>query len=113
MTTFAYTALDPAGKKRTGFVDALNKDAAVAAITADGRFVVQIAEHAAQKGSSTTKKGETPKRGGKASRSDLALFSRRLADLALAGLPARQGAAGCCRAVGEPAACRRVRVGAS
>ena len=87
MTTFAYTALDPAGKKRTGFVDALNKDAAVAAITADGRFVVQITEHAVQKGTSTHQKGQVPKRGGKVSRSDLALFSRRLSDLALAGLP--------------------------
>jgi type II secretory pathway component PulF len=87
VTTFAYTALDPAGKKRTGFVDALNKDAAVAAITADGRFVVQITEHAVQKGTSTHQKGQVPKRGGKVSRSDLALFSRRLSDLALAGLP--------------------------
>jgi len=87
MTTFAYTALDPAGKKRTGFVDALSKDAAVAAITAEGRFVVDIKEQAAQKGTSTHGKNDVAKRGGKVSRSDLALFSRRLADLALAGLP--------------------------
>lgn len=87
MTTFAYTALDPAGKKRTGFVDAANKDAAVATITAEGRFVLNITEHAVQKGSETHRKGETPKKGGKVSKSDLALFSRRLADLALAGLP--------------------------
>ena len=87
MTTFAYTALDPAGKKRTGFVDAANKDAAVAAITAEGRFVVSITEQAAQKGTVTHGKNEVPKKGGKVSKSDLALFSRRLADLALAGLP--------------------------
>jgi type II secretory pathway component PulF len=87
VTTFAYTALDPAGKRRTGFIDALNRDAAVAAITAEGRFVVTIAEHAVQKGTQTTKKGEVPKKGGKVSKSDLALFSRRLSDLALAGLP--------------------------
>jgi len=87
VTTFAYTALDPAGKKRTGFVDAANKDAAVATITAEGRFVLNITEHAVQKGSETHRKGETPKKGGKVSKSDLALFSRRLADLALAGLP--------------------------
>jgi len=87
VTTFAYTALDPAGKKRTGFVDAANKDAAVAAITAEGRFVVQITEQAAQKGTSTRGKHDVAKRAGKVSRSDLALFSRRLADLALAGLP--------------------------
>ncbi len=87
MTTFAYTALDPAGKKRTGFVDAASKEAAVASITAEGRFVVQITEQAAQKGTSTRGKHEAPKKKGKVPRSDLALFSRRLADLALAGLP--------------------------
>lgn len=87
MTTFAYTALDPAGKKRTGFVDAANRDAAVAAITAEGRFVVSITEQAAQKGTTTHGKNDVPKKGGKVSKSDLALFSRRLADLALAGLP--------------------------
>ena len=87
LTTFAYTAIDPAGKKRTGFVDAASRDAAVAQITAEGRFVVQITDQAAEKGTSTHGKGETPKRGGKVSRSDLALFSRRLSDLALAGLP--------------------------
>ncbi len=87
MTTFAYTAQDPQGKKRTGFVDAINRDAAIAAITAEGRFVLQIAEQSTQKGTATHKKGETPKRSGKVSKSDLALFSRRLADLALAGLP--------------------------
>lgn len=85
--TFAYTALDPAGKKRTGFVDAMSKDAAVALITAEGRFVVNIAEHAAQKGSSTGKHAEVTKKGGKVSKSELALFSRRLSDLAMAGLP--------------------------
>ncbi len=85
MTTYAYTALDPAGKKRTGYVDAASKDAAVAVITAEGRFVVDIREHAAQKGTSGSH--DTGKRKGKVSRSDLALFSRRLADLALAGLP--------------------------
>ncbi len=87
MTTFAYTALDPAGKKRTGFVDAANREAAVAAIAAEGRFVVDIAEHAAQKSTATVTRGQTPKRGGKVSKAELALFSRRLSDLAQAGLP--------------------------
>jgi type II secretory pathway component PulF len=83
--TYAYTALDPAGKKRTGFIDADSKDSAVARIAAEGRFVVDIREQAVQK--STSSHGDTTKRKGKVSRSDLALFSRRLADLALAGLP--------------------------
>ena len=85
MTTFAYTALDPQGKKRTGFVDAASKDAAVAIIAAEGRAVIDIREQAVQKGTSSSH--DVSKRRGKVSRSDLALFSRRLADLALAGLP--------------------------
>ena len=87
MTTFAYTALDPAGRKRTGFIDAASKDAAVATITADGRFVIDITEQAAQKGTSAHGKSDVVKKAGKVSKSELALFSRRLADLALAGLP--------------------------
>lgn len=85
MATFAYTALEPSGKKRTGFVDAASKDAAVAIIAAEGRFVVDIREQAVQSSTSNTK--DLGKKKGKASKSDLALFSRRLSDLALAGLP--------------------------
>ncbi|MDR3689008.1 MAG: type II secretion system F family protein [Fimbriimonas sp.] len=84
MTTYAYTALDPAGKKRSGFIDAATKDSAIATIAAEGRFVVEIREHAVQQ---STGAHDVGKRRGKASRGDLALFSRRLADLALAGLP--------------------------
>jgi len=85
VATFAYTALEPSGKKRTGFVDAASKDAAVAIIAAEGRFVVDIREQAVQSSTSNTK--DLGKKKGKASKSDLALFSRRLSDLALAGLP--------------------------
>jgi len=85
VTTFAYTALDPAGRRRTGFIDAASKEAAINMISADGRFVVEIKEHGVQKSASSA--AHAGKRGGKVSRSDLALFSRRLADLAQAGLP--------------------------
>jgi len=85
VATFAYTALEPSGKKRTGFVDAASRDAAVAIIAAEGRFVVDIREQAVQSSTSNTK--DLGKKKGKASKSDLALFSRRLSDLALAGLP--------------------------
>ncbi len=83
-STFAYIALEPTGKRKTGFVDAPTAEAAIAAITSEGRFVLEIREQAARKGSSES--GDT-KRKGKVSRSDLALFSRRLADLSAAGLP--------------------------
>ena len=85
MATFAYTALETNGRKKTGFVDAANRDAAVATITAEGRFVVEIKEQTGTQ-STAASKGEV-KRKGKVSRGDIALFSRRLADLSGAGLP--------------------------
>ncbi|CAN5578838.1 type II secretion system F family protein [soil metagenome] len=86
MSTFAYSALDAAGKKKNGFVDALSKEAAISAIGAEGRFVTEIDEVRAG-AQRVTEKGEAAKRKGKVSRSDLALFTRRLADLSAAGLP--------------------------
>lgn len=87
MTTFAYTALEPSGKKKTGFIDAASPEAAMASITAEGRFVLSISEQARKAGSTSSSKGEAKKKGGKAGRADLALFTRRLADLSAAGLP--------------------------
>ena len=86
MSTFAYTALEPSGRKKSGYVDANTIEAAKAIIAAEGRFVVEIQEEVGvQKG--TRFVGGEVKKGGKAGRADVALFSRRLADLALAGLP--------------------------
>jgi len=66
VATFAYTALEPSGKKRTGFVDAASRDAAVAIIAAEGRFVVDIREQAVQSSTSNTK--DLGKKKGKASK---------------------------------------------
>ena len=85
MATFAYTLLEPSGKKRQGFLDAATKDAAMTQLAAQG-FVLDVAERAASAGNRLSGKSEK-KRGGKVNRSDLALFTRRLSDLALAGLP--------------------------
>lgn len=87
MTTFAYTSLEPSGKRKTGFVDAPSREAAMAAITADGRFILEIREEKGRTASSSAGAGEEKKKKGKVTRSDLALFSRRLADLSMAGLP--------------------------
>ncbi len=81
--TFAYTALDAAGARRSGAIDAESRDSAIARLAADGRYVLDIAE---------TKENQSSSVGGSVgtrqpSREDLALFTRRLADLALAGLP--------------------------
>ena len=83
--TFSYTALEASGKKKTGFVDAHNREAAIAAVAAEGRYVVEIAEQAASR-QGPSSHSET-KKGGKVSRSEIALFTRRMADLASAGLP--------------------------
>lgn len=84
MTTWAYTAVEPNGQRKTGFIDAANREAAMQAISASGRFVLEIKEGKSRPTEAT--KGET-KRKGKASKADVALFSRRMADLAIAGLP--------------------------
>jgi type IV pilus assembly protein PilC len=81
MTTFAYTALEPSGRKKTGFVDAASKDAAIAVVAADGKFVLEIKEAGAKKDAASFVGGK------KVGKGDLALFTRRMADLAAAGLP--------------------------
>lgn len=86
MTTFAYTAVEPSGKRKTGFVDAPTREAAMASITSEGRFVLELREEKGRKVSAAQVSAER-KRKGKVSRSDLALFTRRLADLSTAGLP--------------------------
>src|SRR5579859_1566715 len=83
LATFAYVALEPTGKKRTGFVDAADREAAIASVTGAGRFVVEIREEANARSAAQN----AGKRGGKVSRSDIAMFTRRMADLASAGLP--------------------------
>lgn len=83
MATFAYTALEPSGKRKSGFVDAPTKESAIESITREGRFVVEIREEAHRRRA----KDDEPRRRGRANRSDMALFTRRLADLSEAGLP--------------------------
>lgn len=88
MATFSYVALEPSGQKKTGFVDAATRDAAIAMVGAAGRFVLEVKESGSVKAVQGAKHtGEATKRRGKVSRSDLALFSRRMADLSDAGLP--------------------------
>jgi type II secretory pathway component PulF len=85
MTTFSYVALEPNGRKRTGFIDASDKRAAIAAVTAEGRYVVEIKEELRRSKTETARSEEV--RRGRTTRADIALFTRRLADLSAAGLP--------------------------
>lgn len=82
MTTFSYVAFDASGRRVMGSIEAQDRDAAVAKVLAQGRFISEIKEQrgeAAKRDSSVTR--------GRVTRADLALFTRRLADLAEAGLP--------------------------
>lgn len=83
MTSYAYTAVEPSGRKRTGVVEAADKDAAIASVAATGNFVLEIREE--RSGAATAQKRAATR--GAISRSELALFTRRLADLSAAGLP--------------------------
>lgn len=80
MAAFQYVACEDSGRRLTGTVEAVDVDAAVASVAALGVHILEIKEHAG--GAATTSFAK-----GKISRSDLALFTRRLADLATAGLP--------------------------
>ncbi len=82
--TFAYTALDASGTRRAGAIDAESREAAVARLAAEGRFVLEIG--ASSRRQAASEPGASS-RGRQPSRQDLALFTRRLADLASAGLP--------------------------
>lgn len=82
MSSFSYVALEPSGRKKTGVIDAADKDQAVAQIVSEGRFVVDIKPVATR-----TSQPRASGSGKRITRSDIALFTRRLADLAAAGLP--------------------------
>ena len=84
MTTFAYTALDSSGRKKSGYIDAVDKRAAISAVTADGRHVLEIKEEEKQR---AKHHDAVEDRKGRTTKADIALFTRRLGDLSSAGLP--------------------------
>jgi type II secretory pathway component PulF len=86
LATFAYTVLEPNGQRKSGFLDANTKEAAVLQLTGSGSYLIEISERAAREGFGSRDTQEK-KKGGKPAKADVALFTRRLADLADAGLP--------------------------
>ena len=84
MATYAFTVLEPSGQRRSGFVEANTREAAVIQLTQSGSFLLDLNEQAARAGFGGS---EEKKNRGKPSRADMAMFSRRMADLADAGLP--------------------------
>jgi general secretion pathway protein F/type IV pilus assembly protein PilC len=83
MAVFTYQALEDTGRRLQGTVEAPNFDAAVATVSAKGIHLLEIEEKAAGAVANTIAAASAKR----ISRSELALFTRRLADLASAGLP--------------------------
>lgn len=83
MQTFAYVAMDADGRKRKGVIEAASKEAAINMVSQQGRYILEIAEG----GGSIAEKAAPVTAGRRVSRSDLALLTRRLADMSDAGLP--------------------------
>lgn len=88
MASFSYVAFEDSGRRTRGTVDAADLDAAIAAVGALGIHLLEIKEGASSPGA----KAEPGARrgwslGGRISRAELALFTRRMADLSSAGLP--------------------------
>ncbi|MCB0826381.1 MAG: type II secretion system F family protein [Armatimonadetes bacterium] len=85
MPTFSYSAVDTAGNRKTGLVEANDEKAAIAAVLAEGRYVTEIEQSAAVSQQRKTSSGEKKKN--KSTKHDLALYTRRMSDLSAAGLP--------------------------
>ncbi|QYK53750.1 MAG: type II secretion system F family protein [Fimbriimonadaceae bacterium] len=85
MPTYAYSAVEPSGRKRNGVMEAPSEAAAVSALANEGKFLLEIHEQATAAAVQRSSDGE--KKRNKSNRADLALFTRRLADLSSSGLP--------------------------
>lgn len=80
MGAFTYVAAEDSGKKVRGTIEASNLDTAVASLNRTGVHLLDIQEARGERREARRGKGGV-------SKSDLALFTRRLADLSSAGLP--------------------------
>ena len=94
MATFAYEALNAAGKPQKGTVEASTSEEAVQRIKAQGYFPTEVREQKVKKsvageGAAASTKGKKRKRsgGGRAGAKQLTLFTRQLSTLQDAGLP--------------------------
>jgi type IV pilus assembly protein PilC len=82
--TFQYTALDASGARKSGIIEAETREAAIARLDAEGRYVLEIKEQRGASLQATSGVSGSRRAPGK---QELALFTRRLADLSEAGLP--------------------------
>lgn len=82
---YSYVAMDASGARRTGVIEAETREAALLRLESEGRFVLEINESKAVAAAAAAGAGFGSRRA--PSRQELALFTRRLADLSQAGLP--------------------------
>lgn len=93
MGTFAYEALNAAGKPQKGTIEASNTDDAIQRIKSQGFFPTSVREQKVKKSviaDDTSKAKKKPKKGmsfGKVKPKQLTLFTRQLSTLQDAGLP--------------------------
>lgn len=93
MATFAYEALNAAGKPQKGTIEASTSDDAIQRIKAQGFFPTSVREQKVKKSviaEDTSKAKKKPKKGlsfGKVKAKQLTLFTRQLSTLQDAGLP--------------------------
>jgi len=85
--TFSYTAIDTGGARKSGVIEAASKEAAIAQLAAGGRFVTEIKEGGGASATAASASAQVFGNRRPPSRQELSLFSRRMADLATAGLP--------------------------
>lgn len=93
MPTFAYEAMNDAGKPTKGIIEATNKEEAIARIKSQRLFPTNVAEQKASKKDGAAKKAAKPKKKGggfsfgRVKQKQLTGFTRQLSTLQDAGLP--------------------------
>lgn len=93
MPTFAYEAMNDAGKPTKGTIEATNKEEAIARIKSQRLFPTTVAEQKASKKDAGAKKAAKPKKKGggfsfgRVKQAQLTSFTRQLSTLQDAGLP--------------------------
>lgn len=97
MAKFAYTAIDPSGKQKTGAIDAASEDDAQSKLTGMGLMVSSIAQEAdsgpkrSRRGTAAANVGGKKKGGfnfgAVINQENLTIFTRQMATLLQAGLP--------------------------
>lgn len=88
MPTFAYSAVDARGRPRSGTVEAASADSAATRLRAEGMFPTRLAGGDPE---TAARRTPIPRRLGRLSAREIAVFTRQLATLLRAGMPLARG----------------------